>query len=476
MRENLIIKGNNLLALHSLKSQFAGKVKLIYIDPPFNTGSDGSYNDSFKRSTWLVFMKNRLEAAKQLLRSDGVIFVQCDDNEQAYLKVLMDEVFGQNNFFSCVAVESSTPSGVKTSHANKKILKSKDYLLVFKNGALEIKPQYALKEKWDNHYSYFIEKDGSDITVKSLVAKIKEVGEFSIKNISEFDMRNKAHRSFYLNYGDFICCDTSHKNKDIKDQCRKHPDKILEIDGNWYRNKRMFQPISRSFHMVFKGHQLVEDASTLICDIWDDVDFNNTQNQGGVSFPRAKKPEMLLFRIIDMVTQPGDIVLDYHLGSGTTAAVAHKMGRQYIGIEQLDYIESIAVARLKNVLAGEQGGISKAVDWQGGGSFVYCELAPWNEAAKAKINACKKPEELQTLFAELNEKYFLDYNLNVGKFQEDMTKPGFKKLGLDRQKGIFCDMLDLNQLYVARSEAGDKHYGISKADQTLTQKFYNEEE
>ncbi|WP_330130823.1 site-specific DNA-methyltransferase, partial [Haemophilus influenzae] len=130
--ENLIIKGNNLIALHSLAKQFKGKVKLIYIDPPYNTETDSfAYNDKFSHSTWLTFMKNRLEIAQELLKDDGLIFVQCDDNEQAYLKVLMDEVFGRENFINTIAVKMSTPSGVKMSHVSKKIIKVKEHIICF---------------------------------------------------------------------------------------------------------------------------------------------------------------------------------------------------------------------------------------------------------------------------------------------------------------------------------------------------------
>ncbi|MFZ7307479.1 DNA methyltransferase, partial [Avibacterium avium] len=140
--ENLIIKGNNLIALHSLAKQFKGKVKLIYIDPPYNTGNDGfKYNDKFNHSTWLTFMKNRLEIAKELLADDGVIFVQCDYNEDAYLRVLMDEIFGRDNFISNIAVKSSTPSGTKTAHKDKKIIKQKDTLLMYKKNEISITPQ-----------------------------------------------------------------------------------------------------------------------------------------------------------------------------------------------------------------------------------------------------------------------------------------------------------------------------------------------
>jgi Adenine specific DNA methylase Mod len=174
IKDNLIIKGNNLLALHSLKKRFAGKVKLIYIDPPYNTGNDSfKYNDSFNHSTYLVFMKNRLEIAHELLRDDGIIFIQCDDNEQAYLKVLMDEIFSRENFIVCIAVRSSTPSGIKTAHKQKTIIKQKEYILVFAKNKSKVsfKPQYTKATEWDAHYSVWIEKGSNGIKLRKLVDK-----------------------------------------------------------------------------------------------------------------------------------------------------------------------------------------------------------------------------------------------------------------------------------------------------------------
>ena len=184
-----------------------------------------------------------------------------------------------------------------------------------------------------------------------------------------------------------------------------------------------------------------------------------------------------MYEIIDIFTEPNDIVLDYHLGSGTTAAVAHKMGRQYIGIEQMDYIETIAVERLKKVIAGEQGGISKSVNWQGGGDFIYFELAKWNETAKEKILAYESLEELIKFFDEMYERYFLNYNLKIKEFREKVIhEEEFKNLSLDEQKKMFIAMLDNNQMYVNKTEMADKKFGISEEDQNLTNQFYNKEE
>ncbi|HHE9516705.1 TPA: DNA methyltransferase, partial [Haemophilus influenzae 10810] len=189
------------------------------------------------------------------------------------------------------------------------------------------------------------------------------------------------------------------------------------------------------------------------------------------------KPESLYQIIIQSCTNQGDIVLDYHLGSGTTAAVAHKMNRQYIGIEQMDYIETLAVERLKKVIEGEQGGISKAVNWQGGGEFVYAELAPFNETAKQQILTCENSDDIKTLFNELYERYFLKYNVSVDEFSQMINEPEFQALPLDEQKQMVLEMLDLNQMYVSLSEMDDEQFVgcLNDDDKALSRAFYQAE-
>ena len=203
-------------------------------------------------------------------------------------------------------------------------------------------------------------------------------------------------------------------------------------------------------------------------------DMVNVEKEGGVKLKNGKKPERLLRDIIYFTTNTGDIVLDYHAGSGTTCAVAHKMGRQYIGIEQLNYKENNPEIRLKNVINGDESGISKIVNWQGGGDFVYLELAKWNEKAKEEIQNAKDLTALVKLFDTLYEKYFLNYNVKIKGFKEEIIKEeNFKKLTLVEQKRMFLTMLDLNQMYVNESEISDKKYEISSEDQKLTKAFYS---
>jgi adenine-specific DNA-methyltransferase len=480
IKDNLIIKGNNLLVLHSLKKRFAGKVKLIYIDPPYNTGNDEfKYNDDFKHSSWLVFMKNRLEIAKILLKDEGVIFVQCDDNEQAYLKVLMDEVFGREHFVSCISVRSSTPSGIKTAHKQRTIIKQKDYILVYGKNKSKIifKPQYTKAIEWDQHYSVWIQRMQNEIKLIRLEDKLKEEGILN-KNqkLKDLNINDKKFKNFYLNNADNIARWTSHKNKEILELCvNKYKDKIYVIkDENAketiYLNKQVLQPLTYSINLVYDDKKFVKDISFLVCDFWNDIDFQNTQNEGDVSLPTGKKPEFLLYRIIDMTTKEGDLVLDFFIGTGTTCAVAHKMGRQYIGIEQLDYGENSAIVRLKNVINGDQSGVSKAVGWKGGGDFVYLELMKWNENFVEKIHKAKTKEELKNIWEKMKEKAFLSYKVDIKTI--DAHAKEFEDLSIEDQKRFLIECLDKNHLYVNYSEIDDEEYGVSEEDKKLNREFY----
>ena len=476
--ENLIIKGNNLIALHSLATQFKGKVKLIYIDVPFNTENDSFvYNDKFSRSTWLTFMKNRLEVAKDLLADDGVIFVHCDYNEDGYLRVLLDEIFTEDNFVANVAVRSNSISGNKTQHKEKTILKNKDTILVYKKSSLKINPQYTIKQKWDTHYNAILISEDGELKPKKLLDhlienKILEPNE----KITENSWDNEKFRNFCIENMNFIYRIVNSISDSLKQESLKQKDTvIIKNDGDitYALNGKRLSTLNKTILNMNGKMELVQ----LLGDLWGDIDFQNTQNEGGVSFPTGKKPEALLRRIIDMTTKEGDIVLDYHLGSGTTAAVAHKMNRQYIGIEQMDYIETLAVERLKKVIEGEQGGISKAVNWQGGGEFVYAELAPFNETAKQQILACENSDGIKTLFEDLCERYFLKYNVSVNEFSQIIQEPEFQSLPLDEQKQMVLEMLDLNQMYVSLSEMDDEQFAgcLNDDDKALSRAFYQAE-
>ena len=478
--DNLIIKGNNLVALHCLKKRFAGKVKLIYIDPPYNTGSDSfGYNDSFNHSTWLTFMKNRFTAARDLLKDNGVIFVQCDDNEQAYLKVLMDEVFGRDSFVSTIHCQMSTTQGMKVKAAqNGNIVKNAEYILVYsKNGHknVALNPLYDLRPEYDEHYSLYLRKDGTvgqlkelydyrfpkdlnnkkALTLKEAFRKSEEFAEIVRTHLAEIVASDKV-TGFDLSIG-----------LEVERNGRKY---ILTLDRNG--KIRQLLRLQDSWGKT-DNYNRDEGLRKIRGDWWDGfyLDMGNVGKEGTVDFKNGKKSERLMSQIIKMITNEGDIVLDYHLGSGTTAAVAHKMNRQYIGIEQMNYIETVSVERLKKVIAGEQGGISKDVNWSGGGSFVYAELKNDAQDFKNAIFEATTTEELLELFELAKKSSFLSYRIDPKK----LKKNEFEQLSLAEQKQILSGIIDNNNLYVNYADMDDSDYGISAEDKKLNHAFYGKE-
>jgi adenine-specific DNA-methyltransferase len=214
--------------------------------------------------------------------------------------------------------------------------------------------------------------------------------------------------------------------------------------------------------VVVKLEQL---TNIIVQDLWQGI-----ASEGGVTLKYGKKPEELLRIVLDLVTQKGDIVLDFFMGTGTTCAVAHKMGRQYIGVEQLDYGKNSAVVRLKNVINGDQTGISKEVGWQGGGDFVYLELLKWNQNFVEKIQKAKTKAELKKLWGVMKEKAFLSYKVDI-KIIDEHAKD-FEELSIEDQKRFLLECLDKNHLYVNYSEIDDEEYGVSEEDKKLNKNFY----
>lgn len=377
--DNMIVHGDNLLALKALLPEYEGKVKCIYIDPPYNTGNAFEYyDDSVEHSTWLSLMKPRLELLKNLLKEDGVIVVQIDDKEGHYLKVLMDEIFGRINFITSIAVKSSTPSGLKTTHKDKTIIKTKDFILVYKkNEDLEINPQYTSRDEWDTHYSKFLDKDNE--TILNLIDILIEKGILKKgSSLKDLNAKDKNFKRFYIENKNNIFQTQPVMPEIHKQESLRASDKLYKYEANgevnYAINGRRLVFLSNSLNLVEGGK---EDLAVLLCDFWSDIDFQNTQNEGGVSFPASKKPEKLIYRILNMFTKKEDIILDSFLGSGTTAAVAHKMSRKYIGIEMGDHAYSHCKLRLDNIINGtDKSGISEIVDWKGGGGYKFYELAP----------------------------------------------------------------------------------------------------
>ena len=387
--DNLIIKGNNLIALASILKRYEGKVKCIYIDPPYNTGNDSfNYNDSFNHSTWLTFMKNRLDLAKKLLREDGVILVSIDEKQQAYLKVLMDEIFGDENLLEVFHMQ--------VRYTNKSLNEKDDfqpvmeYVLAYAFNKKIFKPNKPYKVYNLNKFEWQINElaKGEQIEIGGKKVTIFKAGEYEIRKIKP----NLNGLKETWASGSVLTGNTSGKFFDQYISKRKNTDGLKVLykvngigdDGIGYRyftGPQKEQSIRGKFYsgVPLDKREALEHGESIkyypIVNYYDySPDFGNIRHEGGVSFNAGKKPELMLKMLFDFSTNKGDLILDFHIGSGSSCAAAHKMNRRYIGIEQMDYIEEKSVNRLKSVICGDTTGISKAQNWHGGGSFVYCEL------------------------------------------------------------------------------------------------------
>lgn len=463
--DNLIIKGNNLLALHSLKERFAGKVKCIYIDPPYNTGGDSfKYNDRFNHSTWLTFMKNRLEVAKELLSDDGSIWLNIDDDESHYLKVLCDELFGRDNFIGNIIWEKKfSPQNDATFFSDMH-----DHILVYCKNIDKFKINLlARTEKMNERYKN-PDNDprgpwsSSDLTVRTYS--------------KEYDYPIETPSGKIINPPKGRCWRTSKEN--LSKLISQNRIWFGESGDNVPRLKRFLTDVKQGLTpgTIWK-HQEVshnQEARKEISRLFEDTEYDFS----------TPKPEKLLQRIIHIGSNEGDLVLDFFMGSATTQSVAMKMNRRFIGIEQMGYINTVSVPRLKKVIEGEQGGISKDINWHGGGSFVYAELMELNQIYMNKIEQVSTTEELADLWHELDENADLNFQLDKEKLANELLKEydeeessiTFNELTLEEQKEIFKKALDKNQLYVPYSEIEDANVIISDNDKAFTHSFYNGKE
>ncbi len=405
---NYLIKGNNLIALHSLKKKFAKQVKCIYIDPPYNTGNDSfNYNDNFNHSSWLVFMKNRLEVAREFLSDDGSIYINLDYNEVHYCKVLMDEIFKRENFRSEIIWRMGFLSGYKT--AAKKYIRNHDTIL-----------SYSKSDSYLFNKTYIENKDFLQLLTKNEVQNAFKKFSFPQEKVDDF--------LTFIN----------HENRG-----EKYP-----LEDTWNSNK------------WDKLNSIAIDSSVSRVDETIAIDDENFKGQ---------KPEALISRILEVSTNENDLVLDFFAGSGTTCAVAHKMKRRYIGIEQMDYIETITKERLKKVIEGEQGGISKKCDFKGGGSFVYAELKEVNlEVKKQILNANSKSECLK-IFNDLNERFLKRADCKI----DEIDSEEFQNLDLNEQKRIYCKLFDSNEDYLNLGDIDEDAWGIDKITKKYNEIFYS---
>lgn len=475
--DNFIIKGNNLLALHTLRKVYAGKVKLIYIDPPYNTGSDSfHYNDSFNHSAWLTFMRNRLEISYKLLASDGYICIQCSFHEYAYLKTLCDGLFGEKRWRATFNVLVRHPD--RTLTGDKEFNDVVEYTLVYSQSENQRLP--SIKElKVDDDYVYQIELVKPPHTTLTCDAKEVEVylpdqyrvlkkdpSSNLLKSISirgSLKEKNSSGR-FFVKHLESLSSTypplTLFKVPNMGDDAFGHRFFYLPKEGN--KNGTYFQGMPQSTDTTERPYPNFLDFVE---------EYNIVNSEGGVEFRNGKKPESLIAYYMEMLTNQNDLVLDYYLGSGTTAATAHKMGRRYIGIDQMDYIKEVSLERMKGVIQGEASGISNQVDWQGGGSFVYCELSQANQLFIDQIQAAKSSEDLQAIWQAMQERAFLSYKLDPKTI--DANKSEFASLAFADQKRFLIEVLDKNLLYVPYSEIDDASYAVTDADKALNRQLFN---
>lgn len=487
LKSGLLVKGNNLLALASLRSKYRGKVKLIYIDPPYNIGGDSfRYNDRFNHASWLTYMKNRLEIARDLLAEEGAIFVQIDHHEVAYLSVLMDEIFNRDNKVQIISVKTASPAGFKT--VNPGPIDVTEYILFYtKNSkSFQFKKSYV-EVSYDKNYNLYINRKGSD-DPKTWVferVKAKAISDAGFATEAEVTKQFGAASKAFVNEAIAAFAFANAENVVSVRDPHKPTEKIRELMAKSKANPNVVLVNKRndgSEMYLYKGGALAFYSSKLrdidgkrvvtelLTDFWGHISWAGTANEGGVKLKNGKKPEKLLKQIIEMTTEPNDIVLDFFAGSGTTAAVAHKMGRRFITVEQMDYIEEITKQRLRNVVAGDKSGVSEAVKWQGGGSILYCELALNNASQVERIENAKTDSELIQIFEDFENSPFLSYKIDPKKLSESIKD--FSDMTLEDKKAFLFESLDKNSLYVNLSDIDDPGSGVKPQDVMLTEAFY----
>ena len=479
--DNLIIRGNNVLALSSLCGRYLNRIQFIYIDPPYNTANDSfKYNDSFKRSTWLSFMKTRIQYARKLLRESGVIAIQINYKEYSYLKVLCDELLGEDNYITTVTMKTATTASFRA--INDCPVNVSEFILIYaKNKAMaKINPVYVACDYSEDYDSFikFFDQDCSHweiVSVDSLIYEAEGVSSWQqykrLHGEHWKEIRYKKKAAFCMENSDrIVSLNTMQKPSQeivrVIEQSKKERNRVFQVGSTYIYNGRTLAFFSKKLRTI--DGQVT--PTEILTNIWTDISFLSLGNEGGVDLPNGKKPEKLIQRLFDLFAGHGDIVMDYYLGTGTTCAVAHKMGLHYIGIEQLDYGQDDSLIRLQNVIAGEQGGISKSVRWQGGGSFVYCELAKLNQTIVEEIEEAADDETLSDLYQRMLQSGFISYRVNPEKV--DAAADDYAALSLEDKKRFLMEILDKNLLYVNYCDMDDTEFGISAADKAFTRSFY----
>ena len=471
IRENLIIKGNNLIALHTLKQQFRGQVKLIYIDPPYNTGGEANiftYNNAFNHSSWLTFMKNRLDVAKQFLRDDGFIAISIDNYELLYLGTLADEVFGRENRISVLTIVHH-PAG-KTN--NNFFATSNEFMVVYaKNKEVAKINFFEMSKETEKTYN---EKD--------------EISRYKLENLMrKGETRNARRKDRPKQYYPIYVSKDLKQISLVKNE-NYHEVYPVENDTEWVwsnspstfqqkldKNEIVVKKHKDGYIQIFFKRRITEYKGSRPKTTWTHKKYNATQHgtrllerilrKKSFSYPKS------LYTVVDIVkitTDPGDIVLDFFAGSGTTGHAALELNkqngdnRQFILVEQLEEHISVCKERLEKVIA-QEGILS--------GSFVSCELKQYNQVYMDKIQTAQSSEELVALWQDIAENSFLNWYVNE-QIPEDAVQDFIALDDVEKQKHLLAELLDKNQLYVNLSEIEDADFAVSAEDKVLNRAFY----
>jgi adenine-specific DNA-methyltransferase len=471
IRENLIIRGNNLIALYTLMPKFRGQVKLIYIDPPYNTGNDSfGYNDRFNHSSWLTFMKNRLEISRELLRDDGFIFISCDDNEQAYLKILCDEIFQSDNFVSQIIVQSN-----KRGQTYKEIAKTHEYLLVYAKSELgEIK-------ELERSGEFPTGDDKGGFELRELRNRNPKFGRFNRPNLFYpiyVDPSNPDKDGFLpisLEKSKTYSVEVLPLNSAGEESCWRWGKDTLRQNNS--ENTRVSDIVAKLKTTLEYGiYEKYRKKTYKAKSIWLETEVISEQGTVELrelgladefNFP---KPAYLIEKILRLGTDKDSIILDYCAGSGTTAQAVLDLNKQddgrrnFILVEQLDYVERVTVERARKAIEKDS-------------NFIYCELMKYNEVFMDRIQAAKCSEELLRVWEKMSEDSFLNWYINPkvpAEAIKDFEVIGQGENGLEKQKRLLAELLDKNQLYVNLSEIDDTQFNVSKEDKALNRAFYGE--
>lgn len=492
--ENMLIHGDNLLALKALEQKYAGKIKCIYIDPPYNiAAATPYYDDNIANSEWLNLMKKRIELLWKLLKEDGLLAVQIDDELFAKLYLLMEEICSQKNM-KIICVKMSESTGVKMASVNKagSIPKIKEFIILAKkDGIKKLNLEMIPKDKWDSEYKILIkgvtkqelefikEFMGNGDLTKESIEKANMIAskiEFStlneiLDNVTKEEIEKIKYENSWRIARDVAVSGTAKKIADeLKENIKGSCFFVITKQNKKYLMKKEYNSNSSQprCKLLFADQYLTINPG----DLWTDIKTTGLDNEGNVDFPKGKKPEKLIKRIIQLNTNENDIVLDSFLGSGTTAAVAHKMNRKYIGIEMGGHAYTHCKVRLDKVIAGEdKGGITKNVNWQGGGAYRFYELAPTlineDKFGEMVINKEYSPEMLANAVA-LHEGYNFNPNKEIFWKQSKSTENSYLF--------VTTKYVDINFLNSIKNYMEDEEYLViacKNYDKVLEKKYSN---